>query len=94
MLHFKSLGEVPKEFSPSAITIGKFDALHLGHQHLLCCQLTEVAWRERELHFGCCDFRSSHPLQRSSAGQVPRSRLSVRRKRVAHTERFRKSTLW
>ena len=35
MLHFKTLGEVSKEFSTSAITIGKFDALHLGHQHLL-----------------------------------------------------------
>lgn len=35
MLSLSSIAEIPKDFPPLAITIGKFDGLHLGHQQLL-----------------------------------------------------------
>lgn len=35
MLSWNSILEVPEDFSPAAVTIGKFDAVHLGHQALL-----------------------------------------------------------
>lgn len=34
MLTFTSLADLPKEFGPTAVTIGKFDCIHLGHQAL------------------------------------------------------------
>lgn len=35
MLSWSSTGEVPADFSSTAVTIGKFDGVHLGHQALL-----------------------------------------------------------
>ena len=35
MLSWVSLSEVPADFSETAVTIGKFDGIHLGHQALL-----------------------------------------------------------
>jgi len=35
MLSWNSLDEVPNEFAPAVVTIGKFDAVHIGHQALL-----------------------------------------------------------
>ncbi|MEO8262101.1 MAG: bifunctional riboflavin kinase/FAD synthetase [Pseudolysinimonas sp.] len=32
MQFFSSLDEVPADFGPSAVTVGKFDGLHLGHR--------------------------------------------------------------
>jgi riboflavin kinase/FMN adenylyltransferase len=32
---FSSLDEVPKDFGPSAVTIGKFDGVHIGHRRVL-----------------------------------------------------------
>ncbi len=42
---FRSLDEVPDDFGPSAITIGKFDGVHTGHRAVIG-QLTALA-RER-----------------------------------------------
>jgi len=35
MLFFDSVGEVPAGFGPSAVTIGKFDGVHLGHRRVI-----------------------------------------------------------
>ena len=35
MLSWGSVAEVPSDFSPAAVTIGKFDGIHLGHKALL-----------------------------------------------------------
>jgi riboflavin kinase/FMN adenylyltransferase len=35
MLTFESLEEVPADFGPSAVTIGKFDGVHAGHRAVL-----------------------------------------------------------
>lgn len=32
---YTNLDEIPDDFGPSAVTIGKFDGLHLGHQHMI-----------------------------------------------------------
>src|SRR6478735_8656362 len=32
---FESLAEVPAGFGPSAVTVGKFDGVHLGHRQVL-----------------------------------------------------------
>ncbi|MEP6842240.1 MAG: bifunctional riboflavin kinase/FAD synthetase [Pseudolysinimonas sp.] len=42
MHSFNGLSEVPPGFGPSAVTIGKFDGLHLGHTRVLR-QLRELA---------------------------------------------------
>ncbi|HEY0260479.1 MAG TPA: bifunctional riboflavin kinase/FAD synthetase [Lacisediminihabitans sp.] len=35
MLFFGSLDDVPADFGPSAVTIGKFDGLHVGHRRVI-----------------------------------------------------------
>lgn len=42
MLLFQGIGGVPAGFGPSAVTIGKFDGVHLGHRGVLA-QLTSLA---------------------------------------------------
>src|SRR5215203_4384842 len=42
MLTFEGLGAVPAGFGPSAVTIGKFDGVHLGHRGVLA-QLRSLA---------------------------------------------------
>ncbi len=42
MLFFDGLRQVPPAFGPSAVTIGKFDGLHLGHRGVIG-QLRELA---------------------------------------------------
>ena len=35
MLFFTSLADVPADFGPSAVTIGKFDGMHAGHRRVI-----------------------------------------------------------
>ena len=42
MRFYDSLGAVPADFGPSAVTFGKFDGIHVGHQRILE-QLLEVS---------------------------------------------------
>ncbi|NLS11090.1 bifunctional riboflavin kinase/FAD synthetase [Nesterenkonia sp. MY13] len=44
---FNGLEEIPKDFGATALTIGNFDGVHLGHQHVLT-RLLEAA-RQREV---------------------------------------------
>jgi len=41
---FRSLQEVPAEFGPTIVSVGNFDGVHCGHQHVLA----EVVRRARE----------------------------------------------
>lgn len=70
MLQFDSIGEIPKDFAGSAVTIGKFDALHLGHQFLLH-ELQELA-DEHALQSVVVTF-DRHPLDTLKPGQAPGS---------------------
>lgn len=45
MMTWTTAGDVPADLSASAVTIGKFDAIHLGHQALLA-NLIDVAENE------------------------------------------------
>ena len=56
------------QVSGSAVTIGKYDAIHIGHQEIFH-QLTEVA-KERTLTSVVLTF-SSHPNSVLAPGQVP-----------------------
>ncbi|MGA0568741.1 bifunctional riboflavin kinase/FAD synthetase [Rathayibacter sp. KR2-224] len=42
---FRSIDEIPDDFGPSAVTVGKFDGVHLGHRAVIG-RLLSVAGRE------------------------------------------------
>ena len=42
---FESLAEIPADFGPSVVSIGKFDGMHAGHRRVIA-DLLEVAARE------------------------------------------------
>jgi riboflavin kinase/FMN adenylyltransferase len=54
MLVYRSLADVPRDFGPSALTIGNFDGVHYGHRQILR-RVTAVAaehgWRPAVLTF-------------------------------------------
>src|SRR6476619_5095644 len=43
---FRSLEEVPADFGPTIVSVGNFDGIHCGHQHVL----REMVRRARENH--------------------------------------------
>lgn len=45
MMVFRSIGDIPEGFGPSAVTVGKFDGVHLGHRAVIG-RLLRVARRE------------------------------------------------
>ena len=46
MMIFRSLEDIPEDFGPSAVTVGKFDGVHLGHRAVIG-RLLSVAHAER-----------------------------------------------
>ena len=78
MQFFDGLGEVPAGFGPSAVTIGKFDGLHLGHRSVLR-QLRELA-DERGLTATVVTF-DRNPLQLLAPDKCPDALVSNAQKR-------------
>ena len=78
MRFFDGLEGVPAGFGPSAVTIGKFDGLHLGHQSVLR-QLRELA-DERGLTATVVTF-DRNPLQLLAPDKCPDALVSNAQKR-------------
>lgn len=68
MIFWTSAEQVPSDYSPTAVTIGKFDAIHLGHQALLT-ELLDVA--EDQLLAPVVLSFSNHPNHVLSPENVP-----------------------
>lgn len=77
MLHFKSMVEVPAGYAGSAVTIGKFDALHVGHQALLT-ELKSIA-NARQLTSVVVTF-DRHPLNTLQPGNAPQAIIGPQQK--------------
>ena len=68
MTTYWSLEEIPEEFGPSAITIGKFDGVHVGHVEIIH-QLDEIA-QTRGLTAAVVTF-DKHPAALFNPGAKP-----------------------
>jgi riboflavin kinase/FMN adenylyltransferase len=73
MLLFNGLAEVPAGFGPSAVTIGKFDGVHLGHRGVIA-QLTSLA-AARDLEPTVVTF-DRHPMALLRPEVCPESLVS------------------
>jgi riboflavin kinase/FMN adenylyltransferase len=66
---YRSLGEVPADFGPSALTIGNFDGVHAAHRKILR-QVRAVA-AERDLKPSVLTFHP-HPTKVVAPARAPR----------------------
>ena len=78
MRFFDGIGQVPADFGPTAVTVGKFDGLHLGHRDVLR-QLRERA-NERGLTSAVVTF-DRNPLSILSPENCPDPLVSNAQKR-------------
>jgi riboflavin kinase/FMN adenylyltransferase len=78
MHYFSSLAELPDDFGPSAVTIGKFDGVHAGHRRVIE-QLRESA-EAAGLVSTVLTF-DRHPLALLDPAKVPVSLTSAAQKR-------------
>ena len=74
MFHWHSLADIPAGWGPSAVTIGKFDGVHLGHVEILR-QLEEIS-SQRGLKSTVITF-DRHPASVLSPEQRPADILST-----------------
>ena len=74
MFHWRSLDEVPAGWGPSAVTIGKFDGVHLGHVEILR-QLGDIS-STRGLK-STVVTSDRHPASLLSPDQLPEDILST-----------------
>lgn len=74
MFHWHSLADIPAGWGPSAVTIGKFDGVHLGHVEILR-QLAEIS-SQRGLKSTVITF-DRHPASVVSPEQRPADILST-----------------
>ena len=73
MLAFNSLAEVPGDFGPTAVTVGKFDGVHVGHRSVIE-RLLAVA-SERKLVSTVVTF-DRHPLSLLAPEKCPPTLVS------------------
>ncbi len=69
MTIYRSLEELPRDFGPSALTIGNFDGVHLGHRQILCRLVAlsrEHGWKPSVLTF------DPHPTRVVAPERAPR----------------------
>lgn len=78
MQFWDALADVPADVGPTAVTIGKFDGVHVGHRGVI--DLLEQVAAERGLTSAVVTF-DRHPLAVLRPGSVPRSLVSNRQKR-------------
>jgi riboflavin kinase/FMN adenylyltransferase len=78
MLEFDSPNDLSKDLGGTAVTIGKFDAVHLGHQFLLH-ELLETA-EEHDLSSVVVTF-DRHPLSTLQPGSAPQAIIGQKQKR-------------
>lgn len=74
---FRGLGEIPADFGPSAVTIGKFDGVHTGHRAVID-ELKRVAAHEGLAAVAITFDR--HPLSTLSPGSHPDTLVGVEQK--------------
>lgn len=74
---WKSLQEIPNDFGPTAVTIGNFDGVHLGHQRIL--QSVVRAAQARSLSSVALTF-DPHPLTIVAPAQAPKTLTSIRQR--------------
>lgn len=74
---YRGLGDVPSDFGPSAVTIGKFDGVHLGHRAVIR-ELLEVA-EERQLTSTVMTF-DRHPMRLFKPERAPVPLVGVEQK--------------
>ena len=74
---WKSLHEIPDDFGPTAVTIGNFDGVHLGHQRIL--QSVARAARARSLCSVALTF-DPHPLKIVAPSLAPKTLTSIRQR--------------
>ena len=83
MLQFDSLDALPRDLGETAVTIGKFDAIHLGHRFLLN-DLVETA-ADHALSSVVVTF-DRHPLDTLKPGSAPLPIIGKRQKQFEIAE--------
>ncbi len=73
MLTFTVASDVPEDFGPTAVTIGKFDGVHTGHRAVLA-RLIQIA-TDRGVHSAVVTF-DRNPLRLLAPERCPQSLVS------------------
>lgn len=77
MTIYRTLDDVPPDFGPSALTIGNFDGVHVGHRRILrrvCEVAKQRGWKPSVLTF------NPHPTRIVAPGRTPRLMTSPDRR--------------
>src|SRR5579883_1357436 len=83
MSTYYSLAEVPADFGPCAVTIGNFDGVHIGHQHLIGAvvqKARENGWKAAVLTF------DPHPTRVVAPAKAPKLLSSTEERLVLMRE--------
>jgi riboflavin kinase / FMN adenylyltransferase len=80
---YRGTPELPTDFGPSAVTIGNFDGVHLGHQAILrrlCALAAEHGWKASALTF------DPHPTRIVAPERAPKLLMTPERRAQAMAE--------